>query len=534
MMTRVLSAILLILAAAGPAAAQTPAPARSLSLEDALRLAERGSEALGIARAALRRARGDQLRARSEYFPQLTGTASYTRTLESQFEGLSGAGGEPDPSAPPAPRSCTRFIANPTLPIDQRVDSLERAVECLSAVNPFAAFSDLPFGQENQYTFGLQLSQNLFAGGRIRAQNRAAAAGRRSAELGLTAAQAQLALDVTQAYFDAALSERLLAIAEATLEQAESTLAQTQLARRVGTQPEFELLRARVTRDNQRPVVIQRRAARDIALLRLKQLLNLPAGERLELTTTLGDTADDSVAAPPALPTALATPATDVAPDQRAPVQQAAEALRAQEAQLAAARAQRLPTLALTSRYAKLAFPASLLPGEGDFVTDWTVGLSLQLPLFTGGRIKGDVLVAEANLEEARERLQQTRELAELDTRDVLARLEAAEAAWEASRGTVEQAARAYQIAELRYREGISTQLELADARILLQQAQANRAQAARDLQVARVQAALLPHLPLGGAGATGPVTAPSLTAPRRAADPRPTNPITQAGLTTP
>jgi hypothetical protein len=44
----------------------------------------------------------------------------------------------------------------------------------------------------------------------------------------------------------------------------------------------------------------------------------------------------------------------------------------------------------------------------------------------------------------------------------------------------------------------VSTQLELADSRLLLVQAEANRAQAARDLQVARARIALLPDLPLG------------------------------------
>ena len=61
----------------------------------------------------------------------------------------------------------------------------------------------------------------------------------------------------------------------------------------------------------------------------------------------------------------------------------------------------------------------------------------------------------------------------------------------------MEQAARAYKIAELRYREGISTQTELLDSRIQLQQAQAARARAARDLQVAKVRIALLPALPI-------------------------------------
>ena len=74
----------------------------------------------------------------------------------------------------------------------------------------------------------------------------------------------------------------------------------------------------------------------------------------------------------------------------------------------------------------------------------------------------------------------------------------AAQAVWEASASTVEQAERAYQIAELRNREGLSTQLELSDSRLSLQVAQATRAQAARDLQVARARVALAPSLPAG------------------------------------
>jgi outer membrane protein TolC len=73
--------------------------------------------------------------------------------------------------------------------------------------------------------------------------------------------------------------------------------------------------------------------------------------------------------------------------------------------------------------------------------------------------------------------------------------------------GTAEQAQRAYDIAEVRFREGISTQLELSETRNQLQQALANRAQAARNLQVARKRLELLPYLPLsqGSPSSTGP-----------------------------
>jgi outer membrane protein TolC len=151
----------------------------------------------------------------------------------------------------------------------------------------------------------------------------------------------------------------------------------------------------------------------------------------------------------------------------------------------------------VTSQYAQLGYPNKVSPFGANFVSDWTVTLGLQVPLFTGGRIGGEVASARANLTQAQLRLQQSRELAEVDARNAAIQLEAAEAGWQASAGTVEQAARAYQIAELRYREGISTQTELLDSRIQLQQAQASRARAARDLQVAKVRVALLPALPL-------------------------------------
>jgi hypothetical protein len=117
--------------------------------------------------------------------------------------------------------------------------------------------------------------------------------------------------------------------------------------------------------------------------------------------------------------------------------------------------------------------------------------------LFSGGRITGQIEVAQANLDEARARLGQSRELAALDTRVALNQLQAAEAAFAASRGTATQAQRAYSIDQLRYREGLSTQTDLTQSRLLLEQSLANRAQSARDLAVARARVALIRDLPI-------------------------------------
>jgi outer membrane protein len=466
---------------------------RTLTLEEAVRIAESQSEAVKIARAGVERAHGQQWQARSQYFPQLNGTASYTRTLASQFQNIGGSAPAVDTTKPPAPAGpCDQYLRDATATTDERLAGLEDASRCALGQNPFSSFGNLGFGAKNQYNLGLTFSQSLFAGGRIVAQNRVANAGRRTADIELTAQRAQLQLDVTQAYFDAALADRLVALAESSSVQTENVLRQTQLAHNVGNVSEFELLRAQVSSANQRPIVIQRQSDREVAYLRLKQLLNIPLDEQVTLTTAV----DDSAAANAAL-ARLGVETSDTSAIDRATVRQAAEAINAQRGLLNVARAEYLPSLALTSSYGKVAFPLNGLPQSGEFRTNWTIGIAAQMPLFTGGRLRGDRMIAEANLHEAQARFDQVREFAALDARVTINNLQQARAAWEASLGTAEQAQRAYSIATVRYKEGISTQIELNDARILLEQAVANRALAARNLQVARVKLALLRDLPL-------------------------------------
>lgn len=446
---------------------------RVLSLEEALELVLAQSKEVQLARAGVAQAAGDQLVARSQFYPQLAATAGYTRTLKSQFEGL-GGGAAPDSTAQGAPP-----------------DS--------SANTSF--FDDLPFGQKNQYSLGLSLSQNLFAGGRLVAQKRGADARYRSAALSLSMARAQALLEVTRRYYDALLAEELSLIADSSLVQAEAVLAQTEAAWKEGQKSEYELLRAQVVRDNQRPLVLQRQGEKDQAHLRLKELLNLSFDDSLRLTTA------------PDAPLPRFAAAADTSAGQRAPVRQAHEGVASTEALLRAARGEGLPALSLSSRYTPVAYPRKGLPGWGDFRSDWTVGVSLSLPLLTGRRLAGSEGVARSQVEAARTRLAQASQAAALEARTVQRDLAQAEASLQATATTVAQARRAYGIAELRYREGLSTQLELSDARLLLDQALANQARAACTLQVARARLSLLAELPLSG-GTASPISIPASAAP--------------------
>jgi outer membrane protein TolC len=513
-----------------PLSAQQPNAARpasttprALSLQEALQIAVRASETVQIAQAGVDRARGQVMQARSQYMPQLSGSLQYTRTLKSQFSALQTSQPEPGPDVPPRPpedtttffQPCTRYLAAPGATEAERLTGLETFSRCSTGGG--IDFTRVGFGSKNQYQLGLTGSVNLFAGGRIAAQNSAAKAGRRAADIELSAQRAQLQLDVAQAYYDAALADRLVAIADSSLVQTEEALRQTSLARQVGNQSEFELLRARVTRDNQVPAVLQAKTTRELSYLRLKQLLNLPYSDSLTLTDGIGDT---DTATPSLTSTASNTAAnaaamvvamtdslvqrSDTSAEARATVRQLNESLTAQEAQLKVAKSEYLPSVSLSSSYGRVAFPNSGIPDWNSFVNNWTVTLGASVPIFTGGRTRGDNIVAAANVTEAKARLQQTREFAAFDARQAVAQLEQAAATLAASGGTAEQATRAYSIAEVRFREGLSTALELTESRVLLQQARANRAQAARDFQVARLRLTLLKDLPLGAGGSAG------------------------------
>ena len=475
-----------VVSLAGAARAQEPpapsVPQGPLTLEQVLAIAEARSEAVSIAQVGVARTEGDAVRARSAERPQLSAAASYDRSLANEFQGV--------------------------------FDNVDFGGGSGDGSGGGNNFEDLPFGRANTWRATLSFSQNLYSGGRIGAQKQLASLGRTSAELGLVGARAQLRYEVTQAYYDALLTERLVAIADATLEQAGATLKQAQAGFSAGAQPEFEVLRATVSRDNQTPVLIRQRANREVAMLRLKQLLELPADYDLRLAGDLGDPAlaPATVFALRVQPveSALVSTRSVVAtlpgapmPDRNA-VAEAGTVVNLREAALKAVQAERKPSVSLNSNYSRIAYPNNDAFPIFDR-SNWSVGVSMSVPLLTGGRQRGDEILARADIEQARLQEKQVQELAALDTRSAWAELLAARAAWEASAGTVQQANRAYEIADVRYRAGVSTQLELSDSRLLLQQAEANRALAARDLQVARARVALLPELPLAASAGAAP-----------------------------
>ncbi|HEY5220126.1 MAG TPA: TolC family protein, partial [Gemmatimonadaceae bacterium] len=425
---------------AAPLAAQSPTVGiQQLSLEQAITMAESRSSTLGIARAGVLRASGTFDQARSQFLPQLNASAGYTRTLRSQFSGFNLSGSSPDSSGSNNQSLCAPRIAS-TASAAERQAALAQAMTCQSSSSGASSFQSVGFGAVNQYVLGLQLSQNLFTWGKLTGQRTAAQAGQAVADIELNSQRAQLALDVTQAYYDAVLAQQLVAIADSTLSQTDELLRQTTVAQKVGNASEFDLLKAQVTRNNQRPQVLQAETNRDVALLNLKRMLELPLDDSVALITPIED------GPMPALAGIASTTAPDTAAARRAAVREAEQNVRAQEGMLKVAKAERYPALALTSGYQRLYFPQSTFPTWSDFRENWTVGVTAQVSLFSGGRMKGDEMIAQASVQQARAQLDQTRQYASLDARVALRQLAQAEAEWQASAGTSEQAQKAYSI----------------------------------------------------------------------------------------
>lgn len=449
------------------------AHAEALSLEAALSRALEVSEDLALVEASRTRADGQFWSARAGLLPAVNAAVNYQHQFSSQFDGLFGppAGSTPTGSTPTGTTTATG--GTPT--------GGGGGGGADAAVNPFTA--------PDTWQVSLSASQGIYGGGRTGAAWKIANLQRDLADLGDDSTRAAIALSVASAYYDAVLSDRLVEISASALAQAEATLKNTELAGDVGRTSEFDVLRARVEVENQRVQLIQAERSRVRVRLVLANLLNLPP-DAIETTETLeSPAAVDEIAL-----RLLGVPVRE----ERTAVTEAETGVELSEASVTLARASGLPSVGIAGNLSFYGWSDDVLPPAPD---EWRDAANLQVqmsvPLFNGGAVRGQIHQAEAGVIEAKTRLQQTREGATADEADARQALAAAEAQWAATNGTVAQAERAYEIADVRFREGVSTQVELADARLLRQRALANRAQAARDLQVARTRVALLPLLPL-------------------------------------
>ncbi|HET9984835.1 MAG TPA: TolC family protein [Longimicrobiales bacterium] len=455
--------------ASSPANGAVGAPADTLvlSVSDAVSWALERGEEVQLARAQVELAESQIKDARAAALPQLSANLGYTRTFASQFD-TGGSFTLPD---------SLKFSPDSTATLAERVSYLERRTPSAGLGGLGSLFGDLPFGRENAYTATASFSQLLYSGGRMGAALDVAEEYRDVAGLQLREQRAETELAVRTAYYHALLAGELERIADAAVRQAEDFLAQERLREKSGAAAELDVLRAEVALENLKPQLVQARNAAELATLDLRRLVNAPAGRPLKLTTPLE--------APPSAELAEAAAPPETWLGRRAAVEAADRTVRMRELGVKIARGSFLPSVSLRMNYGRLAYPTQAFRLQGDWRTDWTAGLSVELPIFDGLRRNAQLDQAHAELDAARLQLAQLREGVQLQYEQARGERERAAATIAARQKNVTQAQRVYDLTVLRYDKGLATQLEVNDARLALLQARTNLAQALADYYIA-------------------------------------------------
>jgi outer membrane protein TolC len=322
---------------------------------------------------------------------------------------------------------------------------------------------------------GVQVSQPLFMGGGVRNSVLAARARRDAAGQDLRTARQAVVYLTSRAYLDAVMAREVLMLRQSSLALARRHSDDTAMRFKAGTATKFDMLRARVAVRNQEAEVLL--AENDASLTMTRLLREMGAGqeERVELTTPLGrpEPAQDTVGA---LRSAL---------EHRPELAAAAMTVEAGKRTVAGARSGYLPRVHGLARWGGTATED---PFENDhFNEGGSLGLSLQWNLFDGALTRSRVASARARLDMAAWAEQGLRRDIELEVRQALLSMESARRYIESQGASLEESAEAFSLAEIRFKAGAGTELEVQDARTALELANLNFTRALYRYAVARL-----------------------------------------------
>lgn len=471
--------------------AQAPTDTLRLGLRQAVAVGLRDGEEIRIAASRVAEADAQVREARSGLFPKVDFSLAYTRALRTPFSAI----GTDTTSIPP-------FMPDPTAPLSDRITYLENNVTNAGLAGLSSLFSSFPIGQKNTWIGRFTVDQKLFDGavfqGVKAAKTFTAIASSQEAE-----SRADIQLQIVAAYLDAQLAEARLAITDSTVAQLDAQLVQIRALLAAGNTSELEVLRVEVERENLGPQRVGAQNQREVALLDLRRLLNIPSGTLLVLTDDLSPLGFQSTPMP--VVSELVAGATA----RRASLEASRLQVELQHQQVSADRATRLPTVAANAVFGKQALPSDFLPGGKDFNDDWSVGFTVKMPIFNGFATGARIAQSEERAHQAELQLVQQREAVLLDVERQRGELARAQVLIGARSRNVERAIRVYGLADLAYRQGVATSLELQDARLSLAQARVDEAQALHDyrLALARLRraagATVLPELSAGAGAAS-------------------------------
>ena len=415
-----------------PQAAPAPAPARLITLEEALRSARERQPLIRQARAATAAAAARAREAQAGLLPQVSAQAGYQRTT-------------------------ANFFARP--------GSVPAAAGQGSggSLRTFNFFNDSVTANQLIYDFG-QTS------GRYAAFEASAAATADSAQ----ATELQVLLSVRTAYFDAYASRALVGVARETLSNLRLHLAQIEGMVQVGNRPEIDLAQARSDAANAEVQLITAENTYEISKATLNQAMGIAGA--LDY-----DVAADQMPA-------VGGESQPVEPLLEEAVQARPEIASAREQ----VRAQQLTRRSIEGAYGpSLGANAGLTQGGvslDQYRWNLSAGLTLTWQIYQGGLVSAQVREAEANEGQLVAQLDFVREQLRLEVQQARLAVRGALASFGAVQQALANARVRLQLAEARYQTGVGNAIELGDAQVAVTAAAVQAVQAEQRLSTARAQ----------------------------------------------
>jgi outer membrane protein TolC len=296
------------------------------------------------------------------------------------------------------------------------------------------------------------LTQTLFDWKSINA-TRAASQSLKSASYTFKDARDLVVLAVGYTYLQAIADEARIETAEAQVKTAQALYDQAADQVNAGTSPDIDGLHTKGELQTRQQQLIQAKNNFAIQKLTVARVIGLAPGQEFEFTDKSPYQPLEDITVDDALKRAYVS---------RSDYQAAMTDVRAAELSRKAALGGYLPSLSLDADYGLGgAHPSGATP-----VAD--VRGTLSIPIFEGGAVHGDVLQADARLEQSRERLENLRGQIDSDVRAALLNLQSSAQQVDVARSNIDLAEQTLTQSSDRFRAGVTDTVEVVQSQELV------------------------------------------------------------------
>ncbi|HTM50195.1 MAG TPA: TolC family protein [Bryobacteraceae bacterium] len=293
-----------------------------------------------------------------------------------------------------------------------------------------------------------QVSQTLFDRQALD-RTKARASDIRASELQTRDAREAVTLVVTALYLQAVSGASRVEAARAQVTTATALYNQASEFKKAGTVPAIDVLRAQVEMQSRQQKLITFENDNAKQKLRLARAIGLPDGQLFRLTNEIPYEPVQAVSLEPAMQRAFA---------ERKDYQSLAARVESARLSVRAAGAGRLPTLEFNGDYG--AIGRSPVSAHGTY----TARVNLHVPIFQGGRVKGEMEEADAEARQLEAQLDDLRGRIAFEVRSALLDLKAASERVEVSRSAAGLARQQETQARDRFAAGVTNNLEVVQA----------------------------------------------------------------------